>query len=183
MVSYDEKQVLEILKVAHMYDFVKLEKAIVEYLKINSEEMIMSCVPLSHINRQDLLKEVRQSGLLRADTILDAIEKQENRRDTNERRRHFHSKWERTRKPPSLCLVSPSGEIDHSRLVSQDMAPMYLSPDLSDVTFVVDEKAFAAHKMLLVARSKYFRQEEFCDVLIAKTRFCPFLLGPCFLMG
>ncbi|XGW01900.1 hypothetical protein V3C99_014185, partial [Haemonchus contortus] len=34
---------------------------------------------------------------------------------------------------------------------------MLLSPDLSDVTFVVDGKTFAAHKMLLVARSKYFR--------------------------
>nr|CDJ92221.1 BTB:POZ and BTB Kelch-associated domain containing protein [Haemonchus contortus] len=191
LIPYDEKQVLEILKVAHMYDFVKLEKAIVEYLKtilntqnvceifnlsllyslfdlrlccisftvqniqpvlasqglvqlpanaltqllspckfyvcaitlfravrewimahqdleVNTEEMVMTCVPLPHINRQDLLKEVRQSGLVKADTILDAIEKQDNRRDSNERRRNFHSKGGSRKTRPRPWEMKPT---------------------------------------------------------------------------
>ncbi|XGW01896.1 hypothetical protein V3C99_014184, partial [Haemonchus contortus] len=172
LVAYEEKHVLEILKVAHMYDFVNLGKAIVEYLKtilstrnaceifnntllyslldlklccivfteqniqpvlssqgflqlpanavsqllspckfyvcaitvfravrewimahqeleIDTEQMVSSCVLLSRISRQDLLKEVRQSGLVRADTILDAIKKQDDRnsKESNEHRR------------------------------------------------------------------------------------------------
>uniref|UniRef100_A0A7I4YR17 BTB domain-containing protein n=1 Tax=Haemonchus contortus TaxID=6289 RepID=A0A7I4YR17_HAECO len=48
-------------------------------------------------------------------------------------------------------------EIDHTGFVSKSTASMFLSPDLSDVTFVVEEKEFPAHKFLLVAQSKYFR--------------------------
>uniref|UniRef100_A0A7I4YTE4 BACK domain-containing protein n=1 Tax=Haemonchus contortus TaxID=6289 RepID=A0A7I4YTE4_HAECO len=183
LVAYEEKHVLEILKLAHMYNFVELEKATVEYLetilnthnvceifeftllyslfdlklccivftvqniqpmlasqgflqlpanavpqllspckfyvsaitlfravrqwimahqdlKIDTEQMVMSCVRLSRINRHNLLKEVRQSGLVRADTILDAIEKQENRnsKESNKHRRNFHTKERVTRK-------------------------------------------------------------------------------------
>uniref|UniRef100_A0A912MW94 BTB domain-containing protein n=1 Tax=Haemonchus contortus TaxID=6289 RepID=A0A912MW94_HAECO len=44
-------------------------------LQINTEEMIVGCVRLPHISRDVLLKEVRESGLLKAETILNAMEK------------------------------------------------------------------------------------------------------------
>ncbi|VDO35100.1 unnamed protein product [Haemonchus placei] len=44
-------------------------------LQIDTEEMIMGCVRLPHITRDALVKEVRESGLLKAETILNAMEK------------------------------------------------------------------------------------------------------------
>ncbi|XGW01897.1 hypothetical protein V3C99_014184 [Haemonchus contortus] len=69
--------------------------------KINTEQMVKSWVPLSRISRQDLLEEVRQSGLLTADSILDAIRKQENDMKKNNRRDEF----ERLELPVELALI------------------------------------------------------------------------------
>uniref|UniRef100_A0A7I4YUG8 BTB domain-containing protein n=1 Tax=Haemonchus contortus TaxID=6289 RepID=A0A7I4YUG8_HAECO len=73
--DYEEDQLLEILSVAHQYCLNDLQNAIADYLKINTEEMIVGCVRLPHISRDVLLKEVRESGLLKAETILNAMEK------------------------------------------------------------------------------------------------------------
>lgn len=52
---------------------------------------------------------------------------------------------------------SYSGEIDHTDFLSDNIGSLFLNQNFSDVTFVVDGEKFPAHKVLLAARSEYFR--------------------------
>ncbi|EYC07263.1 hypothetical protein Y032_0071g557 [Ancylostoma ceylanicum] len=52
---------------------------------------------------------------------------------------------------------SYSGEIDHTGFLSDNIGSLFLNTDFSDVVFVVDGEKFPAHKVLLAARSEYFR--------------------------
>ncbi|XP_029676985.1 BTB/POZ domain-containing protein 9 [Formica exsecta] len=54
-------------------------------------------------------------------------------------------------------LNSSSGEIDHVHFVSEDIGALYLSEEYSDVTLVVAGHKFYSHKLILAARSEYFR--------------------------
>lgn len=54
-------------------------------------------------------------------------------------------------------LNSSSGEIDHVHFVSEDIGALYLSEEYSDVTIVVAGHKFYSHKLILAARSEYFR--------------------------
>lgn len=54
-------------------------------------------------------------------------------------------------------LNSLSGEIDHIHAVSEDIGTLYLSEEFSDVTIVVAGHKFYSHKLILAARSEYFR--------------------------
>lgn len=54
-------------------------------------------------------------------------------------------------------LNSSSGEIDHVHFVSEDIGALYLSEEYSDVTIVVAGHKFHSHKLILAARSEYFR--------------------------
>lgn len=54
-------------------------------------------------------------------------------------------------------LNSSSGEIDHVHFVSEDIGALYLTEDYSDVTIVVAGHKFYSHKLILAARSQYFR--------------------------
>ncbi|KIH44504.1 BTB/POZ domain protein, partial [Ancylostoma duodenale] len=56
-----------------------------------------------------------------------------------------------------LYLGSYSGEIDHTGFLSDNIGSLFLNTDFSDVVFVVDGEKFPAHKVLLAARSEYFR--------------------------
>ncbi|VDO78593.1 unnamed protein product [Heligmosomoides polygyrus] len=57
----------------------------------------------------------------------------------------------------SSALWSYSGEIDHTDFLSDNIGSLFLNQNFSDVTFVVDGEKFPAHKVLLAARSEYFR--------------------------
>lgn len=59
--------------------------------------------------------------------------------------------------PTVVCLGSYSGEIDHTDFLSDNIGSLFLNQNFSDVTFVVDGEKFPAHKVLLAARSEYFR--------------------------
>ncbi|KAK6755506.1 hypothetical protein RB195_014088 [Necator americanus] len=52
---------------------------------------------------------------------------------------------------------SYSGEIDHTGYLSDNIGSLFLNTDFSDVIFIVDGEKFPAHKVLLAARSEYFR--------------------------
>ncbi|PIO76423.1 BTB/POZ domain protein [Teladorsagia circumcincta] len=52
---------------------------------------------------------------------------------------------------------SYSGEIDHTGFLSDNIGSLFLNPNFSDVMFVVEGEKFPAHKVLLAARSEYFR--------------------------
>ncbi|WKY10431.1 hypothetical protein Q1695_002638 [Nippostrongylus brasiliensis] len=64
---------------------------------------------------------------------------------------------------PPLGLIGNSdggsyaGEIDHTGFLSDNIGSLFLNPNFSDVMFVVDGEQFPAHKVLLAARSEYFR--------------------------
>ncbi|XP_046750090.1 BTB/POZ domain-containing protein 9 [Diprion similis] len=54
-------------------------------------------------------------------------------------------------------LSPSSGEIEHINFLSDDIGALYLSDDYSDVTLVVAGQRFNGHKVILAARSQYFR--------------------------
>lgn len=54
-------------------------------------------------------------------------------------------------------LNPSSGEIEHIHFLSEDMGALYLSEEYSDVTLVVAGQKFYSHKLILAARSEYFR--------------------------
>lgn len=54
-------------------------------------------------------------------------------------------------------LSPSSGEIEHINFLSEDIGALYLSDDYSDVTLVVAGQRFNGHKVILAARSQYFR--------------------------
>lgn len=54
-------------------------------------------------------------------------------------------------------LNPSSGDIEHINHLSEDIGALYLSDDYSDVTLIVGGQRFNAHKIILAARSQYFR--------------------------
>lgn len=50
-----------------------------------------------------------------------------------------------------------SGDINHINTLSEDIGALYLSNDYSDVTLIVGGQRFNSHKIILAARSQYFR--------------------------
>ncbi|XP_015587658.1 BTB/POZ domain-containing protein 9 isoform X2 [Cephus cinctus] len=54
-------------------------------------------------------------------------------------------------------LNPSSGEVEHINHLSEDMGALYLSDDYSDVTLIVAGQRFNGHKVILAARSQYFR--------------------------
>lgn len=50
-----------------------------------------------------------------------------------------------------------TGEVDHTHLLSKDIGQLYQNKEYSDVTLVVEGVEFHAHKVILAARSEYFR--------------------------
>lgn len=50
-----------------------------------------------------------------------------------------------------------AGEIDHVELLSSQASALYRSQEFTDVTFVVEGSKFFAHRVMLAARSEYFR--------------------------
>lgn len=57
-----------------------------------------------------------------------------------------------------LGLNAPiKGEIDHITYLSQHIGALYLKEDYSDIILKVDSHRFHGHKVILAARSEYFR--------------------------
>ena len=54
-------------------------------------------------------------------------------------------------------LNPTSGEVEHINFLSEDIGALYLSDDYSDVTLLVCGQRFNAHRVILAARSQYFR--------------------------
>ncbi|KAK2897055.1 hypothetical protein QQF64_005310 [Cirrhinus molitorella] len=53
--------------------------------------------------------------------------------------------------------MSSTSEIDHLHLLSEQLGALVPGEEYSDVTFVVEEKRFPAHRVILAARCQYFR--------------------------
>lgn len=52
---------------------------------------------------------------------------------------------------------STNGEIDHMCYLSDCIGGLYLNDEYSDVKFCIDNEVIPAHKVILAARSEYFR--------------------------
>ena len=53
--------------------------------------------------------------------------------------------------------LNPSGIIDHVSSLSSNLGELIENSEYSDITLVVEERRFQAHKVILAARSEYFR--------------------------
>ena len=51
----------------------------------------------------------------------------------------------------------PSGEVDHVEMLSSQLGALLHSTEFTDVTFIVEDKKFPAHRVLLASRCEYFR--------------------------
>lgn len=56
-----------------------------------------------------------------------------------------------------LGLPYPGGVVDHSSSLANDIGALYLNDEYSDVTLQVSGHTFHAHRVILAARSQYFR--------------------------
>ena len=52
---------------------------------------------------------------------------------------------------------SGAGEIEHVHHLSGDIGALYMKDDYSDITLKIENERFYAHKVILAARSEYFR--------------------------
>ena len=53
--------------------------------------------------------------------------------------------------------ASAAGDIKHTNYLSEHIGALYLSSNYSDLIVKVDDEEFFAHKVILAARSDYFR--------------------------
>jgi len=53
--------------------------------------------------------------------------------------------------------LQPSGIIDHVSSLSSNLGDLIDNTEYNDVTLVVEKRRFPAHKVILAARSEYFR--------------------------
>jgi BTB/POZ domain-containing protein 9 len=55
-------------------------------------------------------------------------------------------------------IVPISQDVEHIDLLSDNIGALFMQEHYSDVTLLVDTQHFPAHKVVLAARSEYFRQ-------------------------
>ena len=66
----------------------------------------------------------------------------------------------------------PAGVIDHVSSLSDNLGELVENSEYSDITLVVEDRKFPAHKVILAARSEYFRYYSSINML---TRLCNIL--------
>ena len=57
-------------------------------------------------------------------------------------------------------MTVPFSQVEHIHFLSEHIGALYLNDEYSDVSLVVDGQRFNAHKVILAARSEYFRSEK-----------------------
>ncbi len=50
-----------------------------------------------------------------------------------------------------------AGEIEHVNYLSENIGALFMNEDYGDIVLKVEDKCFHAHKVILAARSEYFR--------------------------
>lgn len=51
----------------------------------------------------------------------------------------------------------PAKEVDHVTQLSENFGKIFLNEEYSDVTLLVENQSFPGHRIILGARSEYFR--------------------------
>ena len=54
------------------------------------------------------------------------------------------------------------GDVEHVNQLSDNIGALFMQDSYSDITLVVDGQRFVAHKVVLAARSEYFRLVAVC---------------------
>ena len=54
------------------------------------------------------------------------------------------------------------GDVEHIDQLSDNIGALFMQDSYSDITLVVDGQRFVAHKVVLAARSEYFRLVAVC---------------------
>jgi len=78
--------------------------------------------------------------------------------------------------------VPPIGEVQHIHFLSEHIGALFLNDEYSDVTLVVESNRFNAHKVILAARSEYFRallyggmkESQLCEIELKDTPLTAF---------
>lgn len=65
----------------------------------------------------------------------------------------------------------PSGIIDHVSSLSNHLGELIENSEYSDIALVVEQRRFPAHKVILAARSEYFRSVNLINLISIKK--CP----------
>lgn len=56
-----------------------------------------------------------------------------------------------------LRSPTPAGIVDHVSSLSENLGELVDSADYSDITLIVEDDKYQSHKVILAARSDYFR--------------------------
>jgi len=66
------------------------------------------------------------------------------------------------------------GDVEHVNLLSDNIGALFMQDSYSDITLIVDGQRFVAHKVVLAARSEYFRSVavHFCLVFLFAWNLC-----------
>jgi len=54
------------------------------------------------------------------------------------------------------------GDVEHIDQLSDNIGALFMQDSYSDITLIVDGQRFVAHKVILAARSEYFRLVAIC---------------------
>ena len=58
---------------------------------------------------------------------------------------------------PRGDAASPVGEVEHANILSKDIGNLFANEDYSDITLVVENRKFCAHRVILASRCQFFR--------------------------
>ena len=65
-----------------------------------------------------------------------------------------------------LSSENPLFQVQHIHYLSEHIGALFLNDEYSDVTLVVEHHRFHAHKVILAARSEYFRYDDLRSIII-----------------
>ena len=74
-----------------------------------------------------------------------------------------------------LRSPTPGGIVDHVTSVSNNLGELVYNTEYSDITLVVEDVRFQSHKVILAARSDYFRYK-YCEIIINHRIFADFVV-------
>ena len=69
-------------------------------------------------------------------------------------------------------LLPALGDVEHVNQLSDNIGALFMHDSYSDITLVVDGQNFVAHKVVLAARSEYFRLVALSELLLGTTVPC-----------
>jgi len=71
--------------------------------------------------------------------------------------KHSEATFEVNKESPCILHNSNLSELNHVKQLSADIGNLFNNTDYCDITLLVEGKEFKAHKIILAARSEYFR--------------------------